>query len=234
MKRWLFLVCLVACGTTQDTAPEPSSSSSSPSPSPAPAPTNNETPDPTPTPTPKPTENKAAKCATTFGTILTAPYGRLDGTVLAVVKPTDEQCPRPNSDHLILQVRANGQAYRMVVNIASDRGADRRVRFGEISTALPGAPFAEGWHGGETLDYVTSLSVHSTDPEFAPLEMTPLADAIADAITIGQKVSVYASTSGGDSAHKVHRNTTGQDGAIVLDPTGAARWLLFHFEEQSF
>jgi hypothetical protein len=52
--------------------------------------------------------DKAATCASSFGNALTAAFGRLDGTVRAVVPPAHPTCPRPNSDHLILEVDSGG------------------------------------------------------------------------------------------------------------------------------
>jgi hypothetical protein len=158
----------------------------------------------------------------------------LDGTILAVLLPGDERCPRPNSDHLILQVLAGGEAYRMVVNVQSDFGDDRRVLFQEVEGAFSGTAWNEGWHKNEALDYVSTLSLHSDDPGFTPLAMEPLAVAIAERLSIGDRVSVYATTSGGDSAHKIHRVGTNKDGAIVLDPNGSPSYLVFRFQEQSF
>src|SRR5262245_41579858 len=37
--------------------------------------------------------DKAAQCADQFGAALTDSYGRVDGTVLALVDPSDTQCP---------------------------------------------------------------------------------------------------------------------------------------------
>lgn len=50
----------------------------------------------------------------------------------------------------------------------------------------------------------------------------------------GTRVSVFATSSGGSSAHLVHRNATNQDGAIVLSPDTAPHYLLTAFPEQSF
>jgi hypothetical protein len=50
----------------------------------------------------------------------------------------------------------------------------------------------------------------------------------------GAKVSVYATSSGGNSAHLVHRNATNEDGAIVLTPDSAPHYLLTAFPEQTF
>jgi hypothetical protein len=178
--------------------------------------------------------DKAATCAATFGSALTAAFGRLDGTVRAVIPPAHPTCPRPNSDHLILQVDSGGQTYRMVVNVSSDRaGIDPRVRLAIQPAALPGAAFSDGWHAGESLDYVRTLGVH--DAAFTPYAMQPLVDALTAQLTIGAPVSVYATSSGGDSAHLVHRNRLDQDGAIVVNPnTGAPTFLLLAFSTQTF
>ena len=57
---------------------------------------------------------------------------------------------------------------------------------------------------------------------------------VTDHLTIGAPVAVFSSTSGGGSSHLVHRNTTGQDGAIVIDPSTAPHYLLFSFSTQTF
>jgi hypothetical protein len=177
--------------------------------------------------------DKSASCAREFGDALTAGFGRIDGTVLAVVKPTDTQCAFPNDDHLVLQVVMGGAAYRMVINVQSDFG-DPRVLFTNLDAPLPAPAWADGWHTGVQLDYAATLGAHSDD--FTPYDLTELSNLIADQIDLDQRVSVYADTSGGHSAHKVHKNDgMNVDGAVVLDPTGAnPRWLLFRFDEQVF
>ncbi len=180
--------------------------------------------------------NKAAACASQFGTELTAAFGRLDGTVVAVVTPADQQCAMPNGDHVIVQVRANGAVYRMVVNVKSDFG-DPNVRFGEARAPLTAPAWSEGWHPGAQVDYPTTLGLH-TDAGFTPVPMAELVTRVADAIPLGARVSTYATSTGGSyshSAHKVHRNGGSQDGALVLDPDSASpRWLVFHFANQTF
>jgi hypothetical protein len=126
----------------------------------------------------------------------------------------------------------NGEAYRMVVNVESKFG-DPDVRFLVADRPLPGPAWAEGWHTGVTLDYAGGLGVHTG--EFTPYPLAELSDRIADAITLGQEISVYAESSGGASAHKVHRNDGTADGAIFLDPgSPSSRALLFHFSDQVF
>jgi hypothetical protein len=122
----------------------------------------------------------------------------------------------------------------MVVNVMSDRaGIDPRVRLATHVASLPGAPFSDGWHAGESLDYVGTLGLH--DSAFTPYEMQPLVEAITGPLTVGAPVSVYATSSGGDSAHLVHRNKLDQDGAIVVNPnTATPTFLLLAFSTQSF
>ncbi len=66
--------------------------------------------------------DKAKNCTGTFGTALTNAFGRLDGKVLAVVQPKDQQCPRPNNDHVVLEVTSQGAAYRIVINVQNANG----------------------------------------------------------------------------------------------------------------
>jgi hypothetical protein len=176
--------------------------------------------------------DKAANCTSTFGTALTSAFGRLDGTVLAVVKPTDTQCAMFNGDHVVLEVTMNGAVYRLVINVQSTVG-DPKVQYLALDHAMPAPVWSEGWHTGLMLDYIADFGVHG--PDFTPYAMADLSNAIADAMTIGQKVSVYSQSSGGASAHQIHRNDGKIDGAIVLDPDSATpKALLFHFADQTF
>lgn len=180
--------------------------------------------------------DKAKDCASTFGTALTNAFGRVDGTVLAVVKPTDTQCPMPNDDHVILEVTMQGAVYRMVINVLST-GADPDVRFRELDHAMVGAPWSEGWHTDAALDYAGDLGLHSAigqSGDFEPVTFAKLPDRIADDIELGEKVSVFCTSSGGASSHLIHRNGQKHDGAIVLHPDTNPRWLVFHFADQSF
>lgn len=180
-----------------------------------------------------PLPSKAADCDTTFGTELTNAFGRLDGVVTAVVQPQDQQCAGVNGDHVVIEAKMNGATYRLVVNIQSDFG-DPQVRYQVIDHALPPPAWSEGWHTGLVVDYVTTFGVHA-DASFKPYPLADLSKIVTDAIPIGEKISVYAESSGGSSAHKVHRNAGKTDGAIVLDPEGALpRVLLFHFANQTF
>ena len=178
--------------------------------------------------------DKAAACADTFGSDLVAPYGRLDGTVLAIVPPGHPTCAMQNGTHVVLQVTMKGAAYRMVVNVESEvLGVDPKVRFLAIDKPLPPPAWSEGWHAGVALDYPTTLDVHVA--AFAPVAKDDLVKTITDAIALGAKVSVYSTTTGGASSHKIHRNGASDDGAIVLAPdTANPHFLLFHFDQQTF
>jgi len=181
--------------------------------------------------------DKSATCApeSEFGMALTNSFGRADGTITAIVAPTVTTCAWPNDDHVVVQMKMDGKIYRMVVNVLSSFGEDLRVRFATVEHPAIGEPWSEGWHPGVSLDYATTLNLHSDNPAFVPYEMLPLSDRIDGAIELGKTVSVYAWSSGGPSAHKIHRNTGSKDGAIVLDPTGPKpTWLLFHFANQTF
>jgi hypothetical protein len=180
-----------------------------------------------------PDVNKAAPCATTFGDALTNAFGRLDGTVVAIVPPNDQTCAMPNMTHLVIQVTWNGSAYRMVVDVLSDSG-DPDVSFYEMNAPLADGAWAEGWHPGIDFDYVTTLSVHSTS--FTAMTQANLVAKVTSEIALGSKISVFAtSMDEPTSAHLVHRNVTNQDGAIVLGPdTKSPHYLLFRFSEQTF
>ncbi|MBI4952921.1 MAG: hypothetical protein HY908_12880 [Myxococcales bacterium] len=151
---------------------------------------------------------KAALCVQSeaeLGTSLTSAFGRLDGTVLAVVGPADTECFLPNDDHVVLQVLWNGEAYRMVISVLSTYG-DPDVAYLLAPTAPAGLVWQEGWHTGVGLDYVTDLGLHAGDFDGFP-----------------------------SSAHLIHRNGNGQDGAVVLDPESATpRVMAFHFANQTF
>jgi hypothetical protein len=170
--------------------------------------------------------SKADGCASTFGNALTDSYGRIDGTVLAVVPPNLQTCAQPNRTHLVLQVTMNGAAYRMVCNVES-------VLMHQVDAPLAGPAWSEGWHTDAKLDYATTLSVKSTDfvQQVDPVQV------ISDQIELGSHISVFATSSGGtraDSAHLVHRNATDADGAIVVFADASPHYILVRFENQVF
>jgi hypothetical protein len=175
-------------------------------------------------------------CADAFGSELTAGFGRIDGTIYAVQKPTDTACTLPNRDHVVLQVLMHSAVYRLVINVQSDRaGADPKIRIATLDHALPSPPFAEGWHLPATLDYVTALGAHS-DASFTALTLDEATTTIVSALKVGDPVAVYGTSGAGrpESAHLIHRNAASQDGAIVINPTTSPAFMLFHFDNQTF
>jgi len=181
--------------------------------------------------------DKSAKFApeSEFGTELTVGFGRIDGTVLAVVGTKDKQCPLSNNDHVVVEVLMHGKVYRMVVSVLSTYG-DPDVGMLEKDAPLAGNAWSEGWHTDAVLDYVTTLGVHTG--EFTPHPMAELEPLIESKLDIDAKISVFATNDSAqylDSAHLIHRNKTDKDGAIVLAPDSPSpKYLLFRFANQSF
>lgn len=109
------------------------------------------------------------------------------------------------------------------------------VAIGSVKHALVGAPYAEGWHTDQSLDYVTDLGVHSAD--FQPASQAQAVDFVCSHLELGAQVSVYAYSDGTkpSSAHQIHYNAKYPDGAIVVDPTSASpTYLLFKYPTDSF
>lgn len=235
MPRWMSLcVFLTACSSA---TPQPTDGGADAPPTDIPAAVDAPTVDAPVADAPaRDVTSPAAACASEFGRALTPGFSRLDGVVTAVVTPADTQCPMPNSTHVVVQVRMGGAVYRLVVNINSTRaGVDPRVRVADVRAPLPLPAWEEGWHVNQQLDYVVSLGLHTDAFMFRAPDA--LAQFLAATVPVGERVSVYATNGASqpDSAHLIHRNGNGEDGAIVIDPTGASpRWLLFHFDGQTF
>ncbi len=178
--------------------------------------------------------DKAKNCAETFGTALTDAFGRIDGTLVAVVAPGHPTCAMQNGDHVVVQIQFGGEVYRAVTNVLSTKG-DPNVRFLSMQHARIGDAFDPGWHVVTTLDYVNDFSLHAADTTWVAYGKDALAQKIADELEIGAPISVFSTSSGGASSHLIHRNKTGADGAIVVHPEAATpTYLLFSFADQTF
>ncbi|NVB77230.1 MAG: hypothetical protein HOV81_02440 [Kofleriaceae bacterium] len=174
-----------------------------------------------------------AGCVSEFGQDMANGFGRFDGTLVAVVPP-GSFCPRPNSTHIILEVRANDQVYRMVAAVMSSSGVPT-MALAERDAALVGPAWSEGWHVGAeyAFDYVDNMNLHRLD--FMPLMKDDMVDAINRKMIVGGKVSVFATVEDQpDSAHLVHRNAPGKDGAIIVNADGAPHYLMLRFDNQLF
>jgi hypothetical protein len=175
-----------------------------------------------------PSPDIALPCVSQFGAGLSAGFGRIDGTLVTVVKPTDLGCPH-DDNHAILQVRMNGAVYPLWVNIGTDLD---HMSMLEQTAALTAPAFAEGWHTDAQLDY--SLTLGRTSTQFADTAPAGVVEELATKLTPGQPISVYTTGYGPDGGHDVHRHVTNQDGAVVISPTVAPRYLLFRFSNQVF
>lgn len=171
-------------------------------------------------------------CTDNFGSGLSSTHGRLDGVLVAIVLPGSGDC-NDDDDHLHLQVLAKNGTYDVAVNIRSTVGGDPDVRLLTWPAPLTHEPWTEGWHPGIELDYLEDLDVHSS--AFTPYPIGELAQQLEDALADANHVSIYGTGYGPDGLHKIHRDSSGRDGAVVLEPlSGASRFLLFHFASQSF
>lgn len=179
------------------------------------------------------------QCASTFGSSLTPGFGRIDGIVYAVQKPSDKGCAFPNNTHVILQILMNGAVHRVAIALSSTRaGTDPRMRQRTFALPLLGPPYSEGWHTNVKLDYALDLALHDgEDGGFVPITKEDLIAELEKELVIGSKVSVYSTSDKGrpDSTHLVHRNKTSEDGALVADAAGTKpRYFFFHFDGQTF
>jgi hypothetical protein len=176
----------------------------------------------------------ASKCATTFGTEMSAAFGRIDGTLHAIVRPQDKQCSMPNSTHIALDVEMNGALYRLLARVYDDQTPGGMMFYAEKDASLPAPAFSPGWHAGATLGYVSNLGVHVAD--FKETPQAPLIQDVLCAVTLGDPIAIYATGYGPDGGHDVHKTTgNAADGAIVVRPDQpTSRFLLFHFVNQTF
>ncbi len=214
--RVVALVLLVGCGSSPAT-PDPDPDSAPPSDGPTPDVMH---------------LDKSAGCVSNFGNALTDGHGRLDGTVVAVLAPGNTTCSGANDDHLVLEVRMGGKVYRMVGAMASTVG-NPNMAFADKAAALEGPAWSDGWHVGAALDFVADLGLHRAD--FTDKAMLDMADAVTAPIQIGAKISVFATVENADnSAHLIHRNFAGEDGAIVVNPDTSPRYLVLRFDNQLF
>jgi hypothetical protein len=177
--------------------------------------------------------DRIGPCTDEFGDDLTSGFGRFDGIVLAIVPPGYEECPLPNRSHIILEVTAAGSTYRMVTSVKSNIG-DPDMFFTTKDAPLEGPTWSEGWHLGVELDYTQTFGLHA-GVGFTQEAMPELVESVYAELTLGAKVSVFATVEGQpESAHLVHENGDGIDGAIVVNPDTAPKYLLFHFADQTF
>ena len=167
-------------------------------------------------------------CTSQFGSALSSVYGRLDGTLVAIVQPGGGPC-NADSDHVHLQVKVNGAIYDVAVNVGSTGGVDD-VHTTTREKALPA--WSEGWHPGVLEDYV-SLGLHSADLTLETRDQ--LAAELTADLASANHISIFGTGYGPDGAHLIHRNGQGHDGLIVTNPLSTpAHVRMFSFTNQAF
>jgi hypothetical protein len=172
-------------------------------------------------------------CVSTFGQAIgNVGFARFDGTVVAALAPNFQGCTAPNKTHVVVEIQVGKDVYRMVMNVDDDTALGS-ILTREIDHALVGPAWADGWHTGIALDYLKDLGLHQSD--FKQSKTADASNAIASVLEKGAKVSFYATAQGeADSAHLVHRNGYGHDGALVVNVEGTPHWLLFDFQSKNF
>lgn len=170
-------------------------------------------------------------CVTPNGTAITTSFGRLDGYLVALVPPGQHSC-NGDSDHLHLQVKANGAIYDVAINMKSQQDpTNPDVFLAERDLKMPGGAWAEGWHAASD-DYV-QLGLHSTD--FTQMPLAQLAAKVEADLGPANHISVLCTGYGPTGCHDVHRRGGNADGAIVMNPLSPASHLFFfHFAAQTF
>lgn len=170
-------------------------------------------------------------CVTPNGTALTTSFGRLDGYLVALVPPGQHGC-NGDSDHLHLQVKANGAIYDVAVNMKSQQDpTNPDVAILERDLKIGGSAWTEGWHTAS--DDYAALGVHSGD--FTPMPLAQLASKVEADLASANHISIYCTGYGPTGCHDVHRRGSSTDGAIVMNPLSpTAHVFLFHFASQTF
>jgi hypothetical protein len=168
-------------------------------------------------------------CTDTYGNALTLEHGRLDGILVSIVEPGHQGC-NGDDTHVHLQVEADGAVYDVAINVTDANPVELLA----LDHAIPDGPWSEGWHPDQDalLDYPTTLDAHADD--FTPLSQSALVSTLDGELADVNHIAVFMTGYGVDGGHEVHRKGSGQDGALVLQPLGAPRLLLFHFASQTF
>ena len=169
-------------------------------------------------------------CTNNFGTGVTQAFGRLDGILVAIIPPGNSPC-NADSNHVHLQILANGAVYDAAVNVGSDTGVED-VTTASRELSLPGPAWAEGWHTGFGTSYI-SLGIHATDLTLQTAAQNT--SAIQADLATANHISVFGTGYGPGGIHLVHHQTSQRDGMIVREPLsepGIAR--LFAFDNQPF
>ncbi len=165
------------------------------------------------------------------GTIVDTTFGRLDGTLVYVVGVGQGHACNGDSSHVHLQVEVSGNVYDVAVDIGT---TSDEVGLDEETVSVPDGVWAEGWHGSDQLGY-RSLGLHSSS--FPLTTPNALGSQLVSLLETTSTISIFCTGySQGNGCHDVHyKNGSGDDGAIVLNPTtDTSATLFFRFSSQSF
>ncbi len=166
------------------------------------------------------------------GTAADTTHGRLDGTLVYVLPIDGSSACNGDSAHVHLQIEVSGSIYDVAVDVGK---SGDEVAWYQQTIAAPGGPWAEGWHGSDSLGY---SSIGLTSSAFATLAPAAMGAEVESLLSNTSKISIYCTgyTPGDNGCHDVHyQNGSSQDGAIVIDPTAATPTLLFfRFASDSF
>ena len=158
----------------------------------------------------------------------------MDGYLVAIVPPGSTSGCNDDSSHVHLQIEMNGAIYDIAIDATNSSTHTDDVHTGTLDIPMPSGPaWAEGFHTGVTIDYPTTLGVHSSA---LPLNSkAQIVSAITTDLASVNHISIYTTTYGSDGAHLVHRDGGGHDGVVVSEPLSATSHLrLFSFSDQSF
>jgi hypothetical protein len=166
------------------------------------------------------------------GALVNTKHGRLDGTLVYVLPIGGPSKCNGDDSHVHLQVEVDDLVYDVAVDIGAS--GDEVGMFAE-TLAFPGGPWAEGWHGADSLAYPT-LGLKST--AFPTASPTDIANEVESLLQSTSKISIFCTgyTPQDNGCHDVHyEDGSGDDGAIVLDPTAPSSLVLFfRFQGQTF
>ncbi|MFI5298372.1 MAG: hypothetical protein ACHREM_09760 [Polyangiales bacterium] len=166
------------------------------------------------------------------GTAVNTNHGRLDGTLVYVLPVDGSSSCNGDSAHVHLQIEVSGSVYDVAVDIGK---SGDEVSWLQQTIAVPGGPWAEGWHGSDALGY-SSLGLSSS--AFTALSPSNMGMEVETLLAGTSKISIFCTgyTPGDNGCHDVHyQDGSSQDGAIVLDPTSPTSPIVFfRFSTQSF
>jgi hypothetical protein len=149
----------------------------------------------------------------------------MDGYLISIVAPGSQHACNDDTGHVHLQVEIGQGVYDVAVNTDT--------LYDELDAPLPGGAWSEGWHTDMALDYAQDLGLSSS--AFTSSTPAAMATKIEGELAAANHISVFATGYGPTGAHLVHRNVSGQDGALILDPLSPTPHLMvFRFSDQSF